>query len=227
MFDIVRKAEYFDLLSDGFADQKDHTLKGIQDGWALKQLSGTTGKRILEVGGGNSRVLPKLKENQLWNVEKFEGVGNGPTSAQIVDGVTVIPAFMGEFHPDIPEVDIIFSISVVEHIPFPQYAAAFSDMARCLKPGGTMYHAVDLPLADEPLPVAKQRIQLLLDTVTDNNLTWRVPPAIAPDLTFSCDMATNSDLTMWIWSRISEASRASGPTVQIVTIKMIADKPLN
>ncbi|PKP81496.1 MAG: hypothetical protein CVT79_10455 [Alphaproteobacteria bacterium HGW-Alphaproteobacteria-18] len=226
MFDIIRKQEYFDLLGGGFADQKDHTLKGIQDGWIWKHLSETKGKKILEVGGGNSRILPKLKENELWNVEKFEGVGNGPTAPNDVDGVTVVPAFMGEFHPDIPEVDILFSISVVEHIPFSQYASAFEDMARCLKPGGTMYHAVDLPLGNEPLDVAQQRIRLLMEAVDNNKLTWRTPPAISPDLTFSCDMAANSDLTMWIWSRISEASRTSGPHVQIVTIQMIADKPV-
>jgi hypothetical protein len=225
MFDILRKREYFDLLSDGFSDRKDHTLKGIQDGWMLKQLSGVTGKRILEVGGGNSRVLPKLKGNQLWNVEKFEGVGNGPTSTQVIDGVTVIPAFMGEFHPSIPEVDIIFSISVVEHIPFNQYPATFEDMTRCLKPGGIMYHAIDIPLADNVLPVARERIRLLLDAVSDNNLLWHTRPSITPELTFSCDMATNSDLSMWMWAKVSEASRISGPTTQIVTINMIVDKP--
>jgi SAM-dependent methyltransferase len=225
MFDIIRKQEYFDLLGEGFADQKDHTLKGIQDGWIWKQLADARGKKILEVGGGNSRILPRLKGNDLWNVEKFEGVGNGPTAPQNLDGVQIVPAFMGEFNPDLPQVDILFSISVVEHIPFNLYASAFEDMARCLKPGGSMYHAVDLPLGDEPLGVAQQRIQLLLDAAKDNNLLWREPPAIGPDLSFSCNMATNSDLTMWNWTRISEPVRITGPELQITTIKMIATRP--
>lgn len=225
MFDIVRKHEYFELLNGDFADRKDHTLKGIQDAWVWKHLEKVQGKKIAEVGGGNSRILPKLKGNELWNVEKFEGVGNGPIAPTKIDGVTVIPAFMGEFSPDIPQVDILFSISVVEHIPFDQYPSAFKDMARCLKPGGTMYHVVDLPLGDQPVETAQKRIQLLIDAVQDNNLIWHSPPAIGPDLTFSCDMASNSDLTMWIWSRISEASRLTAPTTQIVTIQMIASKP--
>lgn len=225
MFDIVKKQEYFELLNDGFADQKDHTLKGIQDAWVWKHLHNVTGKKILEVGGGNSRILPRLANNDRWNVEKFEGVGNGPTAPKHIDGVNVVPAFMGEFHPELPQVDILFSISVVEHIPFEQYPAAFKDMARCLKPGGTMLHAVDLPLSDTPLETAQKRIKLLIEAVQENNLKWRNGPAISPDLTFKSDMASNSDLTMWIWSRISEASRLTGPTTQIVTIQMIADKP--
>ena len=224
MFDILRKQEYFHLLTNGWADTKDHSLRGMQDAWIWRHLAGLTGQRILEVGGGNSRLLPKLTANKTWNVEKFQGVGNGPTKPKDVNGTIVIPAFMGEFSPDIPVVDILFSISVVEHIPFDSYPAAFADMTRALKPGGSMYHAIDLPLADTVLPVARQRLQLLMDAVEDNNLVWRLPPAITPELTFSCDMATNSDLAMWMWARVSEASRLSGPNIQIVTINMIADK---
>ena len=225
MLDVLRKTEYFEHLTEGHAARKDHTLKGIQDGWVMAQLAGTRGKRLLEVGGGNSRVLPNLKDNQLWNAEKFEGVGNGPTAPAELAGVTVIPTFMGEFHPDVPEVDIVFSISVVEHIPFEKYKDAFADMARCLAPGGSMYHAVDLPLADEPLEVAQKRIRLLISAIEDAGLTWREPPAVHPDCTFTCDMASNSDLTMWMWARISEASRHASPIYQIVTLKLIADKP--
>ncbi len=225
MFDIVRKNEYFQLLTDGYADRDDHTLKGIQDGWVMAQLDGVTGKRILEVGGGNSRVLPMLDGNRLWNAEKFEGVGNGPVIADEVGGVTVIPTFMGEFSPDVPEVDIVFSISVIEHIPFEKYEDAFADMARVLAPKGIMYHAVDLPLGDEPIGVAEKRISLLASAVENAGLKWKEPPAIKTDCVFTSDMASNSDLTQWIWSRISEASSNSGPFQQIVTIKLITEKP--
>jgi hypothetical protein len=226
MLDVLRKAEYFEHLTAGHATRKDHTLKGIQDGWVMAQLAGIQGKRLLEVGGGNSRVLPNLKGNKLWNAEKFEGVGNGPTASAELDDVTVIPTFMGEFSPDVPEVDVVFSISVVEHIPFEKYKDAFADMARCIAPGGSMYHAVDLPLSDEPLEVARKRIRLLISAVEDAGLTWRKPPAVTPDCIFTSDMASNSDLTMWMWARISEASKHASPIYQIVTLNLIADKPL-
>lgn len=225
MLDVIRKTEYFDCLSHGFALPQDHTLKGIQDGWVMAQLNGVQEKRLLEVGGGNSRVLPRLSGNRRWNAEKFEGVGNGPTAANKFEDVTIIPTFMGEFSAETPEVDIVFSISVIEHIPFEKYHAAFADMARCLAPGGVMYHAIDLPLADAPLETAQKRISQLTKAVEAAGLSWREPPAVGPDCVFTSDMSSNSDLTMWMWARISEASRRSGPDVQIVSLKLIAHKP--
>ena len=160
MFDVIRKAEYFECLDKGFANLQDMSLKGIQDAWTIAQLHGIRGKRIIEVGGGDSRVLPMLSDNQRWNVDKFEGVGQGPTAINQGDGIEVIRAFFGEFDQRVPTVDIIFSISVVEHIPFDGYKDAFADMARCLAPGGIMYHTVDLPLNDAPLAVSYTHLTL-------------------------------------------------------------------
>ena len=224
MFDIIKKDEYFQCLDEDHGSRKDHSLKGIQDAWVLRQLHDVSGKKIMEVGGGNSRVLPKLQDNKLWNAEKFEGVGHGPVKKIEQAGVRIFPAFMGEFNPDAPEVDIIFSISVIEHIPFDRYDAAFEDMARCLAPGGTMFHAIDLPLADEPLETAQKRISGLIKAVERAGLNWREPPVLKKDAVFRSDMASNSDLTMWQWANISEASRITGPKAQIVSIKLIADK---
>lgn len=225
MLDIVTKSEYFELLNARHADPANHSLKGIQDGWIMGRLAGVKGKRLLEVGGGNSRVLPRLPGNTLYNAEKYEGVGNGPTKPETIDGVTVIPTFMGEFSKHVPEVDIVFSISVVEHIPFDKYADAFADMARCLAPGGTMYHAVDIVLGDRPLETASLRVIALREAVEKAGLVWERPPALAPDLTFSASMASNSDVTMWQWTRISEASKQSAPDTQAVTVKLVASKP--
>jgi hypothetical protein len=225
MFDIVDKSEYFELLTARHADRANHSLKGIQDGWIMGQLAGVKGKRLLEIGGGNSRVLPRLAGNTLYNAEKYEGVGNGPVNPVVIDGVTVIPTYMGEFSKDAPEVDIIFSISVIEHIPFDSYEVAFQDMARCLAPGGVMYHAIDIVLGDHPLETASTRILKLYEAIEAANLEWAEPPVLKPDLTFSARMASNSDITMWQWTQISEASRASAPDTQAVTIKLIARKP--
>lgn len=225
MLDVMRKPEYFECLTQNHGDRENHSLKGIQDAWIVSQIGDVRGKRILEVGGGNSRVLQRFSGNKLWNADKFGGVGNGPTKAAAIGDVTIIPAFMGEFSQDLPDVDIVFSISVIEHIPFEDYHKAFEDMARILVPGGSMYHAVDLPLGDAPLETARRRISTLLSVVEDLGLKFRKPPAVDGDCTFECDMATNSDLTMWLWSRISEAAKASVNTVQIVNLNLIADKP--
>lgn len=54
--------------------------KNIQNGFMLGRLSGLKEQNIMEIGGGNSRVLPVLaKHNECWNIGKFQGVGAGPT----------------------------------------------------------------------------------------------------------------------------------------------------
>lgn len=225
MFDVIRKAEYFECLDKGLANPQDMSLKGIQDAWTIAQLNGILGKRIIEVGGGDSRVLPMLEGNKRWNVDKFEGVGQGPTSVNQSTGVEVIRAFFGEFDERIPKVDVIFSISVIEHIPFDGYKDAFADMARCLSPGGIMYHTVDLPLNDAPLGQADLRIQGLKDAVESAGLEWIHPPEISTDLVFESSMASNSDLTMWSWTRICDKTKITAPFNQIVSIKLVARQP--
>ena len=72
MFDIINKTEYFSWLSDGIADQSKYNLKGIQDAWILSRLGELRDRKIGEIGGGNSRVLEKLKpHNECWNFDKF------------------------------------------------------------------------------------------------------------------------------------------------------------
>ncbi len=225
MFDVIRKLEYFDCLNENFASKDHISLKGIQDGWTLRELSGTTNKRIMEMGGGNSRILAKLEGNKLWNVDKFEGIGQGPTEIREEDGVEVVKAFMGEFSSSVPQVDIIFSISVIEHIPFEGYGDAFLDMARCLIPGGTMIHTIDLPLADIPLSHSDTRISLLSKSVEKAGLQWRVQPKLMPGTVFTSDMASHSDLEMWKWIHISKDVKRMADHNQLVSIKMIADKP--
>lgn len=105
MFDIIRKQEYFETLSTGCADPQDTSLKGIQDGWIISKLKGTRGLKIIEMGGGNSRLLPMLSENQCWNVDKLQGNGQGPTSVEALDHVEVVQTFFGEFDPSLPVVD--------------------------------------------------------------------------------------------------------------------------
>tara|TARA_R110002072_G_scaffold73069_14_gene174299 strand:- start:4274 stop:4951 length:678 start_codon:yes stop_codon:yes gene_type:complete len=224
MFDIVRKEEYFECLAAGHATESNITLKGIQDGWTLKQLANVKGKRIMEVGGGDSRILPLLDGNERWNVDKFEGVGQGPTKAQEVGGVTVIRSFLGEFDAALPCVDIIFSISVIEHIPFAAYADTFADMARCLLPGGRLLHTIDLPLSHVSLSHSDERIRLLRDAVEGSGLSWMTQPVIAPGQMFESDMASNSDVSAYRWTKICDVTKRTAPLNQLVTLKLIAEK---
>lgn len=225
MFDVIKKAEYFGCLTRGFGDTEDPSLKGIQDAWIVSKLKGIRGLRIMEMGGGDSRILPMLEGNECWNIDKFEGNGQGPTSIDQPGHVSVIPTFFGDFDPRLPEVDMVFSISVVEHIPFEGYADVFKDIARCLKPGGITYHVVDLPLNDAPMQHSDIRIRSLIDAVEKSGLEWIEPVQTKEGVVFESDMAANSDLTMWKWTKICDKTKITAPLNQIVSIKLGARKP--
>ena len=151
MFDIINKKEYWSCIKSGYSSLNSHTLKNIQDGYILSRLCDSRGKKILEIGGGNSRVLPILsKYNECWNIDKFEGQGAGPTKIKRHSKIKIIKSFLGEYDKTIPEnyFDFIFSISVVEHVLDDDLENLFRDCVRILKPGGKMIHAIDTYIYD-------------------------------------------------------------------------------
>src|SRR3546814_6729914 len=99
LFNVIRKPEYWSALDNPFVFRKlgGFTLKAldglkhIQDAWTLNRLRETRNARVLEIGGGVSRVLPAMDEsNERWNLDEFLGDGNG---------VLEIPEMRSEEHP--------------------------------------------------------------------------------------------------------------------------------
>lgn len=106
------------------------------------------GSRILEVGGGNSRLAAALADDyDYWCLDKYEGRGNGPTEAVLPPGVRLVRDYLGNFSPELPSgaFDLVLSVSVLEHLPKDEsvYAAILDDIARLLAPGGLSLHCVD------------------------------------------------------------------------------------
>ena len=208
MFDIITKDDYWSYMDQGLVKPAVKNLKNAQDGYSLDRLGGVTGARILEVGGGESRVLDRVTAagNECWNADDFGGSGNGPLHMPKRTEYKIVPVLLGSFSPDIPSnyFDFVFSISVVEHIPGRDLAAFFADACRVLKPGGVMFHAIDLYLYDdhERPHAANQvsRIQAYLDAADDLPLTWQDPPAVDAQVTFKTRYASNSDEQLYSWS---------------------------
>lgn len=106
------------------------------------------GSRLLDVGGGNSRIIRHLKDSyECWNVDKLEGCGKGPTELK-ADGFRLVKDYMGNFNPELPDdyFDLVFSVSALEHVPDkgPQLLAdILKDLNRVLKPGGYSLHCFD------------------------------------------------------------------------------------
>lgn len=108
----------------------------------------TKGSKLLEVGGGKSRILDFFKNDyECWNLDKFEGLGNGPLEYK-PDNIKVVYDLAGKFNPELKfeYFDLVFSISALEHTPvndFNNYRDILIDMNRVLKKGGYSLHAID------------------------------------------------------------------------------------
>lgn len=128
-------------------------LKPYQDLVALAFIRDCAppGARLLEIGGGNSRVLAHLsRDYECWNIDKFEGVGNGPLEAEEA-GYRIVRGYIGERSPELVDgyFDLVFSISTLEHVPdadTDRLDAVLDDMDRVLKPGGLSLHSLDILL---------------------------------------------------------------------------------
>jgi ubiquinone/menaquinone biosynthesis C-methylase UbiE len=117
--------------------------------------------RILEVGGGVCHVLRSLhrrfeKKYDLWSVDPLDGSAGGPVGEESLMGcekvIHLVRSKIGNGDPQLPDnyFDLVFSISVMEHIPLDSWRIIFDDIHRIARPGAIMFHSVDVPV-DGPL----------------------------------------------------------------------------
>lgn len=147
------------------------TLKGCEYLWLLSKLGGIGPQTVADVGSQAS-ALPQFVGEQFdceaWAVDKYDEqrVFAKDRYNELVDRlgydprerygrVKYVNAFMGEFTKDLPDsyFDVVYSLSVLEHVDFPNMPDVFRDMDRILKPGGYLIHAVDLSI-----PLGKSRV---------------------------------------------------------------------
>jgi SAM-dependent methyltransferase len=232
VFDIITKKEYWQWQDAGLVDAKRIDLKGIQDAYILSRLDELRAQRILEIGGGNSRVLSLLSQphrgNECWNADRFEGVGAGPLEDRNPPSVRVARCFLGEFDRQLPSgyFDFLFSVCVVEHVPTSELEAFMADSARVLRPGGQILHAIDLYVHDsdnrsDHRRQTSERIAWYLSFAArpDLRLRLRTAPAVDEDVAFRCSYASNTDLAMNQWNRVAPALRPIREVAQSVSIK--------
>lgn len=230
MFSIITKAEYFEWVDAKYCSLDRQELKNVQDGFALSRLATLKDKRILEAGGGQSRVLPRLDSScELWNADRLEGDGNGPMSVIEDPRIKLVRCFVGEFNRDLPDAhfDAIFSVSVVEHIPAEALAAFVDDSIRILKVGGVAVHAVDLAIGDADMQDRAQfknqnaRIQMYRDAVDSRaeELAWIEPPQLEMPAIASATYAVNSNNTLYRWAKKFPDRRKHREISQSVSLK--------
>lgn len=114
------------------------------------------GSKILEVGGGNSRIIECLKKDyEFWNLDKLEGQGQGPKSIFEHDGFFLVKDFIGEMSNKLPNhyFDLIYSVSVVEHFSTDpnDIANIIEDFRRLMKNNAYCLHCIDALIFDDYL----------------------------------------------------------------------------
>lgn len=150
-FDLFKQCNYDEELFGTIVDPLNCDLKIYQDLFVYSFIKQNikAGSRILDVGGGDSRILNYFKNDyECWNLDKLEGVGNGPTDIDI-SGFKLVYDYMGNFNQELPDnyFDLVFSISTLEHVPQddPQcYENIMKDINRVLRPGGFSLHCIDV-----------------------------------------------------------------------------------
>ncbi|MBI5783960.1 MAG: sulfotransferase [Rhodocyclales bacterium] len=133
------------------ADIEDCDLKVFQDMLMYRFIldNFTPGARLLEIGGGDSRIIRWLKDRyEFWNLDRLEGEGNGLTSLADTQGFRLVRDYIGSFSTELPAqyFDGVFSLSTLEHVPESEecYRDILADIDRVLKPGGLSAHAFDI-----------------------------------------------------------------------------------
>lgn len=147
-------ADYCDSrdLFGGFA-RRAMDLKDQQRPWMLKALLTLTrpGSRLLEIGAGEPLVADLLARSgcRVTAVDPYDGGAGGPTELDVFrrrhPGVRFVPA---RFGPDTAGLDaggydLVYSISVLEHLPSPELAGLFAAVSRVSRPGARQLHTVD------------------------------------------------------------------------------------
>ncbi len=223
MFDFTRKRQMFEWWDAGFVDTKARNLKSVQDAWIMAELGQSKGLRIAEIGGGDSRLLRHLApNNSCVNIDKLEGFGKGPKKDPDIPGVEVVRSYMGEFDESLEDasVDALFSISVIEHVPDEMINDCFADMARLLKPGGRMLHAIDIYLYDEPTVMPRIDAYRAAAMNSELRLKWAKEPVIGETTRFRADYVTNSDHQLAYARQLFKGIDEKRATMQACNIMM-------
>ena len=108
------------------------------------------GSKLLDIGGGNSRILTYFTNDyECWNLDKFEGIGNGLKNVPNVC-YKMVQDYIGNFNSELPEnyFDFVFSISTLEHVgeDIEWYKKICLDIDRVSKNDAINLHCFDVVL---------------------------------------------------------------------------------
>ena len=134
----------------------DGDLKNVQRSWAAKTIMAHVSPpaRLLEIGGGEPIVSGFLAElgYEVTLIDPYDGFANGPTDYQrYLEQFPHVRIVRDYLQPGLSGLtprsfDVIFSISVLEHVPADALGSCFDAIAGFLAPGGLSVHCFDFIL---------------------------------------------------------------------------------
>jgi SAM-dependent methyltransferase len=152
-------------------------IKGFDYGWLVGCREWKSSEKILDVGGAYSRLPLFLQKNygcDTWIADDF-AAGSGESfwmrNRSPEEYIASHPEihFLLEYIGDesksslpLNSFDVVYSASVMEHVPSAMTPAVWRHMARLLKPGGELIHAIDVPFPSNG-GLKKLLVKYLLD----------------------------------------------------------------
>lgn len=243
MLKFVTKKMYMDAVNNGAEKNLRKGvfpwhLKSVQDAIIMNIIKDCKGMLIGEVGGGDTRILPALaKLNKVYNIEKFQGADGGPDNELTFKDVNNIQCWVGDSKGQIRDsfFDILFSVSVVEHVPTNALSGFIEDCARILKPGGQMFHAVDLYLTQPDYKfngvhythVGHTKIQAYQEAFKSGLFEplGKIEINNKEDLEFKPQYISNPDNIMTQWNKVAPKLADLRDNAQSVTLLWAGRKP--
>lgn len=230
MLRFVTKAQYWKVLDAGVMDGVRGTgvwhLKDIQDAIACSHLRESQGLDIAEIGAGHSRLIELLaKENRCTAIDEYKGFGGGPKTKPNIANVRFAECMIGNSQDVIPaqSFDVLYSVSVVEHVAIEGLAQFFLDCHRILRPGGKMVHLIDAYVEDSL--GSNQELWLRVEEYLKPFGEWFEPLgklqfSCVEDLAFRSAYATNPDNVMRQWNSFAPGHAKKRQLSQSCAIEM-------
>jgi SAM-dependent methyltransferase len=231
MFDLLRKPRVWHAWDNGLAEEIGRTgtfeLKAMQDLAVYAQLRGASGMQIAEVCAGRSRLLPTLaKSNTCTIIEPEAGPNERNTEAEAPAAARRVEANLGDHDAGLEPsyFDIVFSVSVIQHVATADLESFHRDQLRVLKPGGVFLHAIDLYLDDGPDVGQAARFAAYRSWVAASDGVEPVGDVYDGPFRFTCDLATNPDNIVHSWGKIAPAMDAFRQRSQVVSVLLAGRK---
>jgi SAM-dependent methyltransferase len=107
--------------------------------------------RILEVGGGCTAFFDEHfgAKTEYWMIDNgdFDPWNRFDELLKKRQNTHFVRGLLGEFNSQLPDssFDLVFSISVLEHVSKELRSDVYRDMFRILRPGGVIVHSIDIP----------------------------------------------------------------------------------